>query len=90
MSTKTTKKEMHLKKLSSMNINFTIENCKTFVLGISGGDCAGKREMIQYMFDQEGEDWFIRDSGEPVTILHQGYFVNVSDGRKYSAEGTHW
>jgi len=60
------------------------------VLGISGGDCAGKREMIQYMFDQEGGNWIIKDSGEPVTILHQGYFLNVSDGRKYSSDGTNW
>jgi hypothetical protein len=63
LSTRTSKKEMHLRKLLSMNIDFPIENCKTFVLGISGGDCAGKREMIQYMFDQDGDDWIIRDSG---------------------------
>lgn len=42
-SVKTTKKDLHLKKLSTIVANFPIENCKTFVIGISGGDCAGKR-----------------------------------------------
>lgn len=70
--------------------NFPIEDCKTFVAGISGGDCAGKREMIQYMFDKRGEDWFIKESGEPVTILHQRYFVKANDGTKFTAEGTNW
>lgn len=39
----TTKKDLHLKKLSTIMANLPIENCKTFVAGISGGDCAGKR-----------------------------------------------
>jgi uridine kinase len=46
--------------------------------------------MTQYMFDRQGEEWFIKGSQEPVTILRQNYFVNVADGKKYSSEGTDW
>jgi hypothetical protein len=46
--------DLHLKKLLNMNVPFPVENCKTFVVGICGGDCAGKHEMIQYMFDRAG------------------------------------
>jgi hypothetical protein len=46
--------------------------------------------MTQYMFDRKGEEWFIKDSQEPVTILRQDYFVIVADGKKYSSEGTDW
>ena len=42
-SVKATKKDLHLKKLSTIMANLNIENCKTFVLGISGGDCSGKK-----------------------------------------------
>lgn len=86
-STKTSKRDIHLKKLQLL---FPIENCKTFILGISGGDCAGKREMIQYMFDKEGENWIIKDSKEPIAILHQEYFLNCSDGTQFQAKGTDW
>jgi hypothetical protein len=48
-----------------------IENCKTFVLGISGGDCAGKNEMLQYMFDRSEDGWTMKDSHEPLAILKQ-------------------
>jgi pantothenate kinase-related protein Tda10 len=51
-SVKTTKKDLHLKKLSTIVANFPIENCKTFVVGISGGDCSGKKELINFMFDK--------------------------------------
>ena len=27
-------------------------NFSSFVLGISGGDCAGKKELINYIFDE--------------------------------------
>ena len=70
--------------------NFPIENCKTFVLGISGGDCSGKKELIQYMFDKNDDGWFFQGSTEPVTILHENYFLNAFDGSRYTAEGTNW
>jgi hypothetical protein len=89
-SVKTTKKDLHLKKLTSIIANFSIDNCKTFVLGISGGDCAGKREMTHYMFDKKGDSWSIKDSNEPVTILQQSYFLKTNDGTNYSAAGTNW
>jgi len=40
-------------------------------LGISGGDCSGKKELIHYMFDKNENGWFFKDSKEPVTILNQ-------------------
>jgi hypothetical protein len=49
-SVKTNKKAILLKKLQEIHGNIPFENFKTFVLGICGGDCAGKKEMIQYMF----------------------------------------
>jgi len=61
-SVKTSKKDLHLRKLNNMNIDFPIEHCKTFVVGICGGDCAGKREMIQYMFDKVGDHCVIKES----------------------------
>ena len=77
-SVKTTKKDIHLKKLSTIMANFTMENCQTFVLGISGGDCSGKKELIQYMFDKNEDGWFFKGTKEPVSILHQSYFLNSS------------
>jgi uridine kinase len=59
-------------------------------MGICGGDCAGKKEMIHYMFKNEKGDWAIRESGEPVAILHQGYFIDPSRGNKYTSAGTNW
>ena len=47
-----------------MNIMFPMENLRTFVLGISGGDCAGKKEMIQYRFDRGPEGWVVKGSAE--------------------------
>lgn len=88
-SVRATKKDLHLKKLNLIT-NYSIENCKTFVVGISGGDCAGKREMTQYMFDKTEDGWSIKDTNEPVTILHQSYFLKSNDGNKYSAAGTDW
>ena len=73
-----------------MNIMFPMENLRTFVLGISGGDCAGKKEMIQYMFDRGPEGWVVKGSGEAVTILHQRYFTKGNDGTKYTSAGTDW
>lgn len=85
-SVKTTKKDLHLKKLSTIVGNtYHIENCKTFVIGISGGDCAGKREMIYYMFDQKDGKWFFKNTKEEVTILQQKYFMKAEDGNKYTA-----
>jgi len=46
--------------------------------------------MIQYMFDKSGDNFVFKGSEEPVTVLHQGYFVTVSDGKKYASEGTDW
>lgn len=66
------------------------ENCKTFVMGICGGDCAGKKEMIHYMFKNKEEEWAIRETGEPVAILHQAYFIDSSKGSRYTSEGTNW
>ncbi len=88
-STKITKKEIHLKKLNQV-IPFSLQNCKTFVFGISGGDCAGKRQMIQYMFDKKGDKWVIKGSDEPVTIIHQGYFIKTNNGQRYTAKGIDW
>ena len=85
-----TRKTAHLKKLQSISADVPFENIRTFVLGISGGDCAGKKEMTQYMFDRKNDKWIMKETGEEVTIIHQRYFVNVNDGKKYTAEGTDW
>ena len=37
------RRKAHLQKLKSMNLPPSIENIGSFVLGISGGDCAGKK-----------------------------------------------
>ena len=42
-------------------------NSNAFVLGISGGDCAGKKELIQYMFKEKNGEFFMKDSDERVT-----------------------
>ncbi len=44
---------------------------KAFVVGFSGGDCAGKKQMLNYLF-QQGEDgvWKLRDTNESVCIIH--------------------
>lgn len=71
-------------------MNLVSDNCKTFVMGICGGDCAGKKEMIHYMFKNKEEEWAIRETGEPVAILHQGYFIDPARGNKYTSDGTNW
>lgn len=88
MSARTSKKNLHLQKLKGLM--FPIESCKAFVLGLSGGDCAGKREIIQFMFERRGEEWIIRETQEPVAILHQEYFVKESNGKQFMSEGTDW
>ena len=63
-SARENKKAIHLKKLLSMNIELLETEYKTFVVGICGGDCAGKREMIQYMFENINEtEWKVRETG---------------------------
>ena len=42
------------------------------------------------MFDKKEDGWFFQGSTEPVTILHESYFVNAWDGTRYTAEGTNW
>jgi hypothetical protein len=47
-------------------------------MGISGGDCAGKKELINFMFDKvenKEEDcehwtWKMIETGESVAVLH--------------------
>ena len=85
---KSTRRTAHLKKLKGISIKegqIRTEDFKTFVLGISGGDCAGKNEMIQYMFDRRADKWFMKDTKEEVTILRQKYFAKAKDGKKYTA-----
>lgn len=89
-SVKTNKKSIHLKKLQQINSNLAIENCKTFVLGICGGDCAGKKEMIHYMFKKNLEEWAMRETGEHVAILHQAYFIDPTKVNRFNSEGTNW
>lgn len=42
------------------------------------------------MFDEDKDGWVFHDSTEPVTILHQSYFLNTWDGDRYTGEGTNW
>ena len=62
-----------------------------YVLGISGGDCAGKKELINYMFLGEDGEWMIKDSKEkePVTVIHQDYFLSDKDN-KFNSKGINW
>ena len=66
-------------------------------MGISGGDCAGKKQLINFMFDKvevkKGDDmywtWKMPETGESVAVLHQNYFIK-DPSKKYTADGTDW
>ena len=32
----------------------------------------------------------MRETGEPVTIIHQSYFIDPTSPNKYSCDGTNW
>ena len=64
-------------------------NSNAFVLGISGGDCAGKKELIQYMFKEKNGEFFMKDSDERVTLIHQDYFIKDKIHR-FMSKGTQW
>jgi uridine kinase len=43
------------------------------------------------MFENKNDEWSLRETGEPVTIIHQSYFIDPSSSKnKYSSEGTNW
>ncbi len=46
--------------------------------------------MIQYMFKNNEDEWRFRETNEPVSILHQSYFIDGAKGNKYTEKGTNW
>ena len=62
-SSKISKKRLDLKKLKTTGHNIDEQGFKSFVVGFCGGDCAGKKEMVNYLFRQEKNgDWYFQDS----------------------------
>lgn len=43
---------MDLKRLKSKFEKMDIKDYKAFIVGFCGGDCAGKKEMINYLFEE--------------------------------------
>lgn len=89
-SGKLPKKQLDLAKISSYLEDKTQPiNSNAFVLGISGGDCAGKKELIQYMLNEKDGEFFVKSSDEPVTLIHQDYFI-LDRVKRFTSKGTDW
>ncbi len=58
-SGKFSKKSLDIKNINGLPL--TRDNVH-YVLGICGGDCAGKKELINYMFLSEDGEWSLKDA----------------------------
>ena len=63
-SSKISKKDLDLKRLKSIITESHIK-FKAYVVGLCGGDCAGKKEMINYLFqtsESSQNKWYMQNS----------------------------